>query len=626
MRALSMLTAESQRTLRYRREEPESCIFLTLRFLRVLCDCAVQKYYHSFSPCHNTCQSLLLFLFLIAVCFAPLTARAQTGEIAGRVVTEDGTGLPNLPVFLIPSAGNIRQVSRDSQYRTFTDDDGKFKFTGLASIRYTISVNNVKGYVRKFDPIAERQNPVYYYAGDNATITMIKGGVITGTVTSMAGEPLISARVITEMVRDAEGRPMRGSGWQRLTDDRGVYRIYGMLPGTHIVFTRNDVSAPYTASSYGDVPTYHPSSTRDTAAEVTVASGGEASGIDIRHRGDRGRVVSGAVIGGMEAEAAPAVSVTIYETPAGTGAGASFIQPGAARGFAFHGLPDGEYLVIARTTSEENNLASAPRRITLRGGDITGLELKLLPLGSISGRIIVESSAETCGDKRKHRLEEFGVRAMRDDLPEDGSVFLPWRSFSMPGSNEKGEFTISGIDPGHFRIGLRLPDENLYVKSITAPANVPARRGAPAAVNNISRNGFAFKQGEKLTGVTVTVAEGAASLRGKVVAEKDGAKLPEKMRLHLVPAELNSADDVSRYGEALVYGDGAIALNNIAPGKYWLIARLAPEDEQSDPPPTPVAWDTVERARLRRDAEALKIEIELKPCQRLAEQIVKFAR
>ncbi len=40
--------------------------------------------------------------------------------------------------------------------------------------------------------------------------------------------------------------------------------------------------------------------TRDTAAEVTVTSGGEASGIDIRYRGDQGHVVSGSVSGSSE--------------------------------------------------------------------------------------------------------------------------------------------------------------------------------------------------------------------------------------------------------------------------------------------------------------------------------------
>ena len=80
-----------------------------------------------------------------------------------------------------------------------------------------------------------------------------------------------------------------------------------------------------------------------------------------------------------------------------------------------------------------------------------------------------------------------------------------------------------------------------------------------------------------------------------------------------------------RYAEAPVRGDGTFALNNIAPGKYWLIARAAQDDEPGDKQPMPVAWDANERVKLRREAEALKIEVELKSCQRLIDQVIKYS-
>src|SRR5262249_27833150 len=335
--------------------------------------------------------SLVLLILFLSLCFATLTQNAQTGEITGRVVTEDGKALPNAEIYLIPSAGSVRESSRDSQYRTSTDEDGNFKFTGLAPIRYTISVNNAEGYVRKLDPIVETQSPAYHYAGDNVTITMVKGGAITGRVTNAVGEPLTGARVTAVMARDAEGIRTPMGRWEQTTDDRGVYRITGLPPGNYIVFSRNVISTPSSTSGDVDVPTYHPSSTRDKAAEVEVVSGGEASGIDIRHRGERGHVISGVISGSLIPDIASAALVTLYDLPAGTEAASSFIRAGGARGFAFHGQPDGEYMITARTNNEESNQGSAPRRVTLKGGDITGLELKLLPLGSIIGSIVVES-------------------------------------------------------------------------------------------------------------------------------------------------------------------------------------------------------------------------------------------
>jgi hypothetical protein len=117
---------------------------------------------------------------------------------------------------------------------------------------------------------------------------MIKGVVITGRVTNAAGAPLIDVLVNAAMVGDADGNPARrGPIRPRFTDDRGYYRIYGLSPGTYIVYASNaflTLPTPYD----GNAPTYHPSSTRDTAAEVMVTSGGEASGVDIR----RGATIS----------------------------------------------------------------------------------------------------------------------------------------------------------------------------------------------------------------------------------------------------------------------------------------------------------------------------------------------
>jgi protocatechuate 3,4-dioxygenase beta subunit len=120
---------------------------------------------------------------------------------------------------------------------------------------------------------------------------MIKGAVITGKVTTAEGEPVSGAYIGVEMVRDGKGGPVsRGeTEFPVSTDDRGVYRLYGLAPGTYTVFTRYNLTGRI--ATYGAVvSTYHPSSGRETATRVAVSSGGEASGIDIRYRGDRGRI------------------------------------------------------------------------------------------------------------------------------------------------------------------------------------------------------------------------------------------------------------------------------------------------------------------------------------------------
>jgi hypothetical protein len=55
-----------------------------------------------------------------------------------------------------------------------------------------------------------------------------------------------------------------------------------------------------------------------------------------------------------------------------------------------------------------------------------------------------------------------------------------------------------------------------------------------------------------------------------------------------------------------------------------LLAHPVPDDEPVDRPPKPLSWNSAERDRLRMEAEKKKIEVELKPCQRLKDFSFKF--
>ena len=91
------------------------------------------------------------------------------------------------------------------------------------------------GYVPASQPsLTDSQS--YYHIGDSVILTMVKGGVITGTVTGPKG-PAIAVGVHAIRVRDEDGKalsaPMQFR--ERSTDDRGMYRFYGLLPGAYLV-------------------------------------------------------------------------------------------------------------------------------------------------------------------------------------------------------------------------------------------------------------------------------------------------------------------------------------------------------------------------------------------------------
>ncbi len=568
-----------------------------------------------------------LSLFFLSSCF-PMIANAQTGMITGRVVSEDGAGLPNVSVYLNPIASSRRAASRDLSETVATDKEGNFRFTGLAEGLYTVNASSAKGYIPRPIPAAERIARGPYRTGDHVNFTMVRGGVITGRVMTANGEPMIGVQVSAMIVKDFEGntRQMVLGGRPRLTDDRGVYRIYGLAPGTYVVFTRGNMAGSPVSAYEGYAPTYHPSSTRETAAEVTVTTGAEASGIHIRYRGERGYTVSGAVISATPAPPNFATTVALYNVSTGFQAGTGYARPGDVRSpFAIFGVTDGEYEVTVRRFVEETeDFLFSSRRVTIKGADVGGIALKLAPMASVSGKVVVETSPATCEGERKSPLEDVVVSARRDTpLPQALSLFKP--SQYAASMNPNGEFTIKNIDPGRYFIIARSLGENWYAKSIAVSAAPAGRRSASLLTPiDAARNGLALKSSDRMSGLVMTVAGGAASLRGRLAPENEGSRLPAKMIVHLVPAETDSADAVLRYYEAVAGKEGEFDFKNVAPGKYRLIARAAPDDAPTYSPATPVAWGANERAKLRKEAEALKIEVELKPCQRLSDQVVKY--
>ena len=80
------------------------------------------------------------------------------------------------------------------------------------------------------------------------------------------------------------------------------------------------------------------------------------------------------------------------------------------------------------------------------------------------------------------------------------------------------------------------------------------------------------KPGEKVADVTITLAEGAASIRGKVPLA-EGATMAPGTAIFLVPAETEKAADVLRYFITNVWADGTFTLNNLPPGRYWSLLQ-----------------------------------------------------
>ena len=373
-----------------------------------------------------------------------------------------------------------------------------------------------------------------------------------------------------------------------------------------------------------DIPTYYPSATRDTAQPVTVRGGEEVGDIDIRYRGERGHAISGVVSGNTGDPARSAFDVEVLNATTGVSEGHTYGEPRNRHAFALYGLTDGDYVVVAQFSNSDRKTGGIGRaRVKIRGADVTGLDIPIVPLASIAGAMLIEpygkGEDKKCEIKRRS-LDEVLLNARRDVKAGDLTTANPWRdAYRRVTPQENGEFTLAGLEAGAYHLEVTVPSEDYFVRSITLPA---AAKNQPPV--DAARAPLTVKAGERLNSLTVTVAEGAATVRGHVVPATEGGRLPERLRLHLVPAEKEAAGDVLRFAEAKAGADGAFMIGSVAPGHYFILALPLADDEAGDEPARPAAWDANERAALLKQAAAANLALDVQPCQRLMEYVLRY--
>ena len=157
-----------------------------------------------------------------------------TAAIGGAIVSTDG-GRPVRRARVTLTGADLRGAKAAT-----SDDKGHFAFTDLPAGRYTLSaskpgyVNSVYGQKkpgRAGTPIqlADAQHL------DDLKLPLAKGGVITGAVLDENNDASTGTQVTAwrAEMRTGEKRYVQAGSDQ--TDDRGTYRIYGLLPGDYIV-------------------------------------------------------------------------------------------------------------------------------------------------------------------------------------------------------------------------------------------------------------------------------------------------------------------------------------------------------------------------------------------------------
>src|SRR5262245_14499186 len=240
--------------------------------------------------------SFVFILFFGVTVFAQIDPR--NGSISGRV-TVGGKPAVNKKVNAVggkQEGGSSGLISgRPDQQETFsalTDGDGRYRITGLPAGTFTVEAQ-MAAYVDEKKPgerliTLDRSEQV-----ENIDILLVRGGVITGRIIDSTGNPLIAKKVRLQRAQDGtandQSATINGFGFTpdfAETDDRGIYRAFGLPAGKYIVSAGSgifgDMSQKYSL-------TYHTDASDEKAAtRIEVKEGGEVTGVDIRIGSEKG--------------------------------------------------------------------------------------------------------------------------------------------------------------------------------------------------------------------------------------------------------------------------------------------------------------------------------------------------
>jgi protocatechuate 3,4-dioxygenase beta subunit len=317
------------------------------------------------------------------------------GSISG-VVAVAGTGQPARRARV-----NLSATEMGRGRSTLTDDSGRFAFAQLPEGRYTMSASK-QGYIGGSygQRIPGRAGtPIQLADGQQMRVQLQiwRGSVITGVVLDETGEAIPNTPVRGfRYVFQGGQRVLQQSG-NAQTDDRGVYRIFGLQPGEYLVSaTPRNVNSqsgamapeqaralvesariavgatavplqvaiaerervlaavagdvPPSESGTGYAPVYYPGTTSPgNAATIAVGPGEEKAGIDFAYQVVPVATVEGIVTSSTQMP--PNVQVTLinsaFNVP-GISPGGSRVDSNGA--FKIANVPPGQYTVVARAT------------------------------------------------------------------------------------------------------------------------------------------------------------------------------------------------------------------------------------------------------------------------------------
>jgi protocatechuate 3,4-dioxygenase beta subunit len=488
----------------------------------------------------------LLFICIAAVCAQSQVAPSKTATISGKVTLKN-KGLAGVLV----AADHFDSSPDRSRYRATTDQTGKYRITNVAPGTYQIGAIS-PGLVYE-DQLSKRK--LVIEEGDNiedVNFSMARGGVITGKITDADGKPVVEQMVFLQSVEGPYAlTPFYRGG--NATDDRGVYRVFGLHAGKYKVYVgQGDNRIP--GARRVDRQIFYPSVTDPARATVVeVTEGGEATDIDIMMgRPITAFKVTGKIVDGETGKPVPYVRYGILEvTDDSSGTSSSGAASNANGEFKFEGVLPGKYSVFIET-EQNTEVRADPVPFEVVDRDVTGLVVKTVRASSVSGVVVLEGVDDPAAIAKLGILFIYAMYERRA-IEFDQGFFEQVRP--------DGSFRINGLSEGvlNFALGAHGPGLNKQFALVRIE-----RDGI------ILPGGVTIKDGEQLTGLRLTVKMLTATIRGQLKVEDGELPANAHMQISVRPLDQSSSSlrVTTRDSSPQIDSRGRFVIEGLAGGTY----------------------------------------------------------
>lgn len=561
-------------------------------------------------PLRRNIVPLLLYFTFAHITFAQSRPEAKadkpSGSISGRVTIGD-KGAAGIVVSAFGGDMRIRRAAG----QTTTDSEGRYRLFGLLAAQYQVTT---------LAPAFTSAEPRVMFSGFNydsgksvvlaanetvedVDFKLVRGGVITGRVTESDGKPVVEQHISLQPVDQNGATPKQAvrlppSYQMYQTDDRGVYRIYGLAAGFYKVSTGNDPDkgmvnnnnhAYYAQTFYPDV------NDPAKAKVVEVGEGSEVANIDIR-LGHRANTYSatGRVVDADTDQPLTGARFGYGPAPKNQENFNSYFGglPVNSRGeFRIDGLEPGRYgIFVSSQFGGGGNIYSDPVFFEVVDSDVSDLEVKAIRGLSMTGVVLTDGIAN------KDMLAQLGT------LIISANVSSP----NKPQTSSRGSSRIEA--DGSFQIsGLRSGRAGLYIYA----AGNQSLRGLSIA--KIEQDGvdvtktLEIQPSQSVSGLRVFVIVGTGAIRGTVAFE--GGAVPPDLRIFVRTRREGAANFG---GGAQLDARGHFLISNLAAGTYEVdLQLLSNQSVPSSQRPTPPQKQFVSVAD---DAETeVTFRVDLKP-------------